>query len=244
MTITQHAPAPGICQTKQVLAVRREVMSAARRKRLLALTGPSGAGKTTAAEDAVRRAAAELSLKPVEILTSRRPAPTEFTVRALEGLTGSAPKLKGFLLDDMLVAALTATPAILLLDESHRFGQPGLEQIQYICERVRTPVVFVGIADLGALIRRNSTLHSRTTIVDCESPADEGFRDVLAAIHPAFTTAARSQLRRLETHARRNLHDWKEASVLLEELAEQFELDPQFTPDLTTAVLQRLNRCG
>lgn len=239
--MTPSTLVPTLVENDQLLATRRKVLSSAKRKRMVAITGPSGSGKTEAALDAARRACAELDLFQVHILTPRRLEPTVYTDRAIEAFGVTKPNGSGRVRDDFLVSLLEARPSLIVVDEAHRIGAPGLEQIQYLCERVRHCVVFVGVEQLGRLIDRNETLLGRTNRVKFKALDGDDLKAVLATMHDAYAALTDAAVRRMAKVFGRNLHNWKRGAETLEDLAADLGVAPELTTEMMTLVLREMS---
>jgi replication-associated recombination protein RarA len=244
------SPAPGrptifgevaVVDSGQVLDTRRRVREAAGQRRICVISGPSGAGKTTAAVDAVARAAAELGMRHERLMSSSKPGTNELSTRCIEAITRSAsPAASGFRLADYLVELLRAEPTILVIDEAHRFGKVGLEHVQYIWEHHRSCFVLVGTRELNDLVERNETIASRTDKIRLHRPEGAELRRIVSTFHPALAAAAPAATRKLEMAFGTNLHHWRRAVDKLDHLAELAGVTPCFEGELLDAVCREV----
>lgn len=228
-------------RTDQVNTAQRRVVEVAHERRLLAIIGPTGAGKSAASRAAVEHAAAKLDRRAAYVLVPRRPTAAEFTSRVIEALTGEpSPRLAGHRLDDHLLRLLDERESIILIDEAQRIGLPVFDQLQYLWETRRTCMVLVATPEFERFLANAVTLDSRTDKLQFIRPADDDLRNVLAVMHPAFATAPPSIVRSLNRRFDSNLHKWRRCAEKIDYFATHYEIEPVLDEEMVEVLLREM----
>ncbi len=221
-------PTP-LIETTAVLRSRRRGEFAAEHRRLVSFSGPSGAGKTTAADDVSKWLTRDGNLRVVQMTIPVRPAPREVSVRLCQAITGSCPKLASYDLTDHVVDLIGRDKYFVILDEAQHLSFPGLEQLKYLWERARFGGLLVGDTRLTEVLAKSPQLQSRVALgLSFELLTGDPLFELVRTFHPALASAPRRALARLEFCRGGNLRNWRTIADVLDDIAARAKM----TPDL------------
>jgi DNA transposition AAA+ family ATPase len=225
----EDLPTP-LVETSSVLRSRRRAEFAAERQRLVSFSGPSGAGKTTSADDVAEWLSQNGQLHVVQLTIPVRPAPREVSVRLCQAITGSCPKMSSYDLADHVVNLLGKDKYFVILDEAQHLSFPGMEQVKYLWERSRFGGLLVGDTDLRKVLAKSPQLQSRVALgTEFELLTGDALHEVVRTFHPALATAPRAALTRLERARGGNLRNWRVVAEVLDHLTDRTQMPPDLS---------------
>jgi DNA transposition AAA+ family ATPase len=219
-------------ETESYLLAQRAVADAVDANAMAVLHGDAGLGKTFAVEDAL--AAPRLPLLWVSFPS--RPTPRLIAATLLEAITGRPTRLDRFAIIRRLVERLTATPAIVVVDESQLLTSDCIELLRYLHDHrtTRFALVLVGGNGTWRVLSREPMLASRVYRRVRFQPLTRA--EVLAAIpgYHALYARAEPELIRLidDLFAHGNLRNWAaftDSALRLARDVDRDELDERLT---------------
>lgn len=227
--------------TPEVPQLRRMVEEAAEERRLCVITGPSGSRKTTLSLHAAERAATKLGHRVGRDASKMKPKGNDLYRQLIESVTERPACGSRDALVEQWLDIVREQPTIFVIDEAHRFGPAGLEEIEWLWELHRTCFLLVGLDRLAKTVNKNETLVSRRDWVQLDRLEGAERDRVLVTIHPAFSKLTAGARRWLEQRCGDNLHDWRRMADKLERVAALHDLPAVFGDKQLEAVKRDLS---
>lgn len=216
-----------IIETDAVLRVRRHVELAALDRKIVAICGPSGTGKTTSALDAGRYVgAAHPELTVVRYAVPHNPSPKTF-VRGLLELVLTYP-VDGTLdnLERLLEVQFRERPYLVLVDEAQHLNVGALERTRALWERHPHGIVLIGDTRMMKRLANSPQLTSRiarrTNLAPLTGPALCAFLAELDVAAGAIGDDALVRIDRQWAHG--NLRRWAEFFTAFHDIATRLGL--------------------
>jgi predicted AAA+ superfamily ATPase len=230
---------PSVTTTAFALA-QHNLAWAVRKHDIGVLSGPAGCGKTYALDHFLTHSPAMSGLRHTYLEMPPDPAAKEVSVRLLNAIVGGCDnKQPAYLLMDELVAALSGTSHVVVIDEAHNLGVKGLQRLRYLHQRgeFSWTLILTGSTFAEALVGADE-MRSRTEGLVMFAPLKGGeLLASLKAMHPLLAASSNDALRYVDAQfCRGKFREWAKFLRVAKELAPKLKVD-QLSDKLISASL-------
>jgi hypothetical protein len=218
-------PGAGLVATPEMTRLIEAGPLALRRRRIVAVDGAAGTGKSTA----VAALAASASAEVVRVDVKPKSTGREFMRSFHEALTGVPdPGGTQWQLETKLKVLLAAKPRVAIFDEVQNVGLPALQALYFLLNLPtgRWGLVLAG-KGLMSMLAREQMLDSRVGLrVTMPKLAGDRLLDVLRELHPVLRGASPQLLGAIDmAWGRGNLREWTKLLEWVLDLAPGLPLD-------------------
>jgi hypothetical protein len=218
-------PGAGLVVTPELTTLIGAGPLALRRRRIVAVDGSAGTGKSTA----VAALAASASAEVVRVNAKPKSTGREFMRSFHEALTGVAdPGGTQWQLETKLKVLLAAKPRVAIFDEVQNVGLPALQALYFL---LNLPTGQWGLVLAGkglmSMLAREQMLDSRVGLrVTMPKLSGDRLLDVLRELHPVLRDASPQLLGAIDmAWGRGNLREWTKFLEWVLDLAPGLPLD-------------------
>lgn len=218
---TLETSAPRLAETPAYVTVRGLLQDILPFGDVGAIAGPSGAGKTFAAEALVARCE-----MPVHHLSfTRSPSRKEVLFRVLRSLSGRMHRGEAYVLETEARELLADRELLLVVDEAHWLDQTSLAQLSTLHgdQAARWSLLYLGGPKLVRTLEQYEHLRSRCArIVEVTTPRRGELLTVLRSMHETYRWVGDKALLDIDAQGfSGNLRDWTRHQRTMVRLSEE-----------------------